>query len=71
VHTQVTLLGRGRNEDGAGLRREADVAMMEPTDFGNLDNRPRGRGAGLGGRRAHPCRARDACEPGDSRRSSG
>jgi hypothetical protein len=39
---QVTLLARGRNEDGAGLRREADVAMMEPTDFGNLDDRPGG-----------------------------
>ena len=25
-----------------GLRREADVAMMEPTNFGNLDDRPRG-----------------------------
>jgi hypothetical protein len=42
VHTQVTLLARVRNEDGAGLRREADVAMMEPTDFGTLDDRPRG-----------------------------
>jgi hypothetical protein len=27
---------------GARLRRQADVAMMEPTDFGNLDDRPRG-----------------------------
>src|SRR5262245_2152486 len=42
VPAQVTLLARGRKEDGAGLRREADVAMMEPTDFGNLDDGPGG-----------------------------
>ncbi len=34
-------LALGCSEDGVGLRREADVAMMRATDFGNLHDSAR------------------------------
>ena len=38
--TSVTLVAEGRPDD-AGLCRPPDISMVEPTDFGNLQDRAR------------------------------
>ena len=55
----------------AGLRRPADVAMMQTADFRNLHDRAHLRPLDWPPIRAHPSGARGECVPGDSTRSSG